>query len=172
MNTTDTAFVNLRAVEPEDLDLLYKIENDREMWSVGSTNVPYSRYVLHDYIANASCDIYADNQVRLIIENSEKEAVGIVDVVNFSPQHCRAEVSIAVMNKHRRRGYASAAVAKIKDYARRVLHLHQLYAVVSEHNAASLALFARAGFSADGTLGDWLFDGTEYQNAVLLRCVL
>ena len=59
--------VTLRAMEPEDLDLLYRIENDRQLWDVGSTNVPYSRYVLHDYIANSSGDVYTDRQVRLIV---------------------------------------------------------------------------------------------------------
>ena len=38
--------IRLRAIEPEDLDLLYRIENDRELWNVGTTNVPYSRYTL------------------------------------------------------------------------------------------------------------------------------
>ena len=49
--------VHLRAIEPEDLDLLYRIENDIKLWNIGATNVPYSRYTLHDYIANASGDI-------------------------------------------------------------------------------------------------------------------
>ena len=53
----DDAIVRLRAMEPEDLDFLYAMENDKEVWDVGCTNVPYSRYVLHDYIANASNDI-------------------------------------------------------------------------------------------------------------------
>ena len=35
--------VKLRAMEPEDLDVLYEIENDAEMWHVGAVNVPYSR---------------------------------------------------------------------------------------------------------------------------------
>ena len=36
--------MKLRAIEPEDLDLLYQIENNTELWQVGATNVPYSRY--------------------------------------------------------------------------------------------------------------------------------
>ena len=51
--------IRLRAIEPEDLDLLYQIENDRSLWNVGATNVPYSRYTLHDYIATSNDDIYA-----------------------------------------------------------------------------------------------------------------
>ena len=81
-------------MEPEDLDMLYGIENDSEVWDVGDNNVPYSRYILHDYIAHAQADIYVDRQVRMVIVNAEGTAVGVVDVVNFSPTHRRAEVSI------------------------------------------------------------------------------
>ena len=31
--------MKLRAIEPEDLDLLYQIENDQSLWKVGATNV-------------------------------------------------------------------------------------------------------------------------------------
>ena len=59
--------ITLRAIEPEDLDLLYRIENDVRLWNVGTSNVPYSRYVLHDYVAHVTNDIYADRQVRMMI---------------------------------------------------------------------------------------------------------
>lgn len=43
--------VRLRALEPEDLELLYRWENDPELWEVGNTLAPYSRYILKEYIA-------------------------------------------------------------------------------------------------------------------------
>ena len=52
-------------MEPEDLDTLYTLENDRTVWGVSATNVPYSRSVLIDYITSSKSDIYADRQVRL-----------------------------------------------------------------------------------------------------------
>ena len=85
MNDMKNVAVRLRALEPEDLDMLYAMENDHEVWNVGENNVPYSRYVLHDYIANATADIYADRQVRMMVENVDGECVGVVDLVNFSP---------------------------------------------------------------------------------------
>ena len=85
MKDSALPFVELRAMEPEDLDTLYKIENDKEMWNVSTTNVPYSKYVLHQYIANATNDIYTDKQVRMIAIDDRGETVGIVDLVNFSP---------------------------------------------------------------------------------------
>ena len=51
MQTADLS-ITLRAMEPEDLDELYEIENDSDTWNAGTTNVPYSRFVLRNYIAN------------------------------------------------------------------------------------------------------------------------
>ena len=161
--------MKLRAIEPEDLDLLYEIENDQSLWQVGTTNVPYSRYTLHDYVATSSDDIYADRQVRLIVETDEGETVGIVDLMQFSPQHLRAEVGIIIMNNHRQKGYASAAIQALCDYALRIVHLHQLYAVVDADNEAAVALFRKNGFSAGNMLHDWLFDGHQYHDAVLMQ---
>ena len=33
--------IRLRALEPEDLEWLYSVENDEELWQWGSSNVPY-----------------------------------------------------------------------------------------------------------------------------------
>lgn len=169
---TTMAVVRLRAMEPEDLDALYRIENDRDVWDVGENNVPYSRYILHDYIANASADIYADKQVRMVVENEEGQLVGVADVVNFCPSHARAEVSIVICREHRKKGYARAAIRQIMEYALRTLHLHQLYAVVREDNMPSLNLFSSLGFKSKMVLEDWLFDGKDYHNAVVMQFFL
>ena len=43
--------VSLRAIEPEDLEILYTLENDTDMWDISSVHVPYSRYTLKQFIA-------------------------------------------------------------------------------------------------------------------------
>jgi len=161
--------IRLRAIEPEDLDLLYQIENDVRLWNVGTTNVPYSRYTLHDYIATSSDDIYADRQLRLIVETPEGHTVGIADLMNFSPQHLRAESGIVILDSERRKGYAAAALQALCDYARRILHIHQLYGIVAADNTAALQLYQKAGFMVASTLQDWLFDGENYTNAVVIQ---
>ena len=161
--------IKLRAMEPEDLDILYLIENDKGLWNVGATNVPYSRYTLHEYMANAKDDIYADRQVRLMVENEAGEVVGIVDVVNFDPQHQRAELGIVIMNDHRRKGYATAAVKEILRYALRILHLHQLYVIVDKENTIALQLFKKTEFQESASLAQWLYDGRDYRDALLLQ---
>ena len=164
--------VVLRALEPEDLDLLYQIENDRELWHVGTTNVPYSRYALHDYLAQATGDIYTDKQVRLVIQDAEGTTVGLVDLQDFAPRHLRAEVGIVIRRQWRHQGYGLAALTALQQYARDVLHLHQLYAYVDGDNEASCQLFASAGFQRQVVLQDWLRTPDGYRDACLLQCFL
>ncbi len=163
--------VHLRAIEPEDLDLLYRIENDTKLWNVGNTNVPYSRYTLHDYIANASDDIYIDRQVRMMVENSENQIVGITDIVNFDPSNRRAEVGLIILDAYRRRGYASSTLEQVAAYALKVLHLHQLFAIIDADNIASFNLFEKMGYKMSAVITDWLYDGMKYHDAKIMQRV-
>ena len=57
----------LRALEPEDLTELYEIENDPSLWDVSNITVPYSKFVLRQYIEATQSDMFADRQLRLMI---------------------------------------------------------------------------------------------------------
>ena len=165
--------VILRAMEPEDLDTLYKIENNQELWAVSATNVPYSRFALHEYVETNTNDIYADKQVRLIIDNDAGETVGIIDLMNFSPQHSRAEVGIVIMKPHRQKGYATAAMEKLVAYARQTLHLHQLFLVTECDNESCLLLFEKLGFEKTALLKQWLQQKEGvYKDACLMQLFL
>ena len=64
--------------------------------------------------ANSKNDIFADSQVRLIIETDDRRAnIGLLDLVNFDPRHQRAELGIILLNEYRGMGYAHAAILKI-----------------------------------------------------------
>ncbi|MBQ9357407.1 MAG: GNAT family N-acetyltransferase [Prevotella sp.] len=165
----NTPAIHLRAIEPEDLDLLYRIENDTALWNQGITNVPYSRFTLHEYIANTAADIYADRQVRLIIENEKHETVGIADLVNYEPRHCRAEIGLVIEQPFRRMGYARAAIVQLHNYACTVLHLHQLYVIIASDNDSAIRLFESLDYNHSSTLPHWLYDGKAYHDAILMQ---
>lgn len=170
--TSNLPDIKLRAIEPEDLDILYSIENNMSLWGVSVTSVPYSRYTLYDYIANSRNDIYTDRQVRMMIENTANDVVGIVDLINFDPKHLRAEIGIVIKQEFRNMGYAMSTINRIKDYSLNVLHLHQLYAYVNKDNLQSLKLFENSGFTASASLKDWLYDGKKYHDALLFQLFL
>lgn len=164
--------IKLRALEPEDIDALYEIENNMAEWESGATNVPFSRYALRDYIAHNSFDIYADRQLRQVITDETNAVLGLADIFNYEPRHQRAEVAVVVAKAFRCQNIATQALALIEDYARHILNLTQLYAYVSENNSASIHLFNKAGYLNTATLKSWLVtaDGTE--NVLLFQLFL
>ena len=149
-------------MEPEDLELLYQIENNPALWKVGVTNVPYSRYLLRDYLARATGDIFTDRQVRLVVENEEGTAIGLIDMMNYEPQHHRAEVGIVIREPYRHQGLGAAALEQLKQYAREIIHIHQLFAYVDTANEESLRLFQKAGYRHTATLEQWIYQNKEY----------
>ena len=162
--------VRLRALEPEDLEIFAGVENDPELWACSSTNVPYSRFAVRNFISSTSNDIYADKQVRLVAcRNSDGVPVAFADMTGFEPRHRRAEVGIVVFPGYRNRGIGAEVLGLLDEYARRVVALHTLYAVVAKNNGASCRLFAGAGYERVALLPQWLFVDGKYEDALIME---
>ena len=58
MNALETDIIKLRALEPEDIDILYRWENDPKVWKVSGTVAPFSKYILRRFIEDQKYDIY------------------------------------------------------------------------------------------------------------------
>lgn len=165
--------VNLRPLEPDDIDLLYHWENSMEIWEVSNTKTPFSRHILAQYIAESVKDIYTTKQLRLIIQNEKHEAVGAIDLFDFEPYHLRAGVGILIHKiKDRNQGYASDALLALSRYALEVLGLKQLYANIAEDNKESLQLFSKAGFFQAGVKKDWIKTIKGWKDEVLFQKIL
>ncbi|MBO4893140.1 MAG: GNAT family N-acetyltransferase [Prevotella sp.] len=163
--------MKLRAVEPEDLDLMYLIENDTELWPLGQASVPFSYYALKQYIAESSNDFFHDRQLRLVIESADEVSVGFVDLQNYDPLHHRAEVGIVVVPEQQRKGFAAEALRLLAKYVSAHLGIHQLYALVPEGNEASVALFKKSGYKETATLQDWLNTPKGWQSVIVFQKV-
>lgn len=150
--------VKLRALEPEDLELLYTIENDTSLWLKGCADVPYSRYALKQYIAAQPADIYEQRQLRLLImRKTDQKALGLIDITSYEPRHARAEVGVVLLASERGQGYASRALWLLERYAAEVLRIQVLYAhVVQANSEACQNLFLRAGYQEVAVLPDWV----------------
>lgn len=168
----------LTALEPEDLELLYTIENDTEMWNIANTNVPYSRYDLRDYLTTQQHDIYADKQIRFVIrtisdtDRSENRSVGLIDLFDFSFKHKRAEMGVAILAKEQGKGYASEAIRLLQQYCKDTLDLHQIYCVVPITNKPSIAMLRKTGFTEEHILKDWLYSSNGWCDAVWTANIL
>lgn len=160
----------LRALEPEDLEYLYILENDETVWEVSETLAPYSKFVLKEYLANSHRDIYEVKQLRLAICDYRHQVLGFIDLYDFNPRNKRAGAGIVILDKNNRnKGLGRESLQLLIDYAFRVLDLHQVYANINEENLASIRLFTRLGFEQVGVKKDWLCIAGEFKNELMFQ---
>lgn len=162
----------LRALEPEDLDFLYEIENDESIWEVSLTQTPYSKWVLKQYLENAHQDIYEAKQLRLAIElNETKQLIGLIDLFDFDFKNSRAGVGIVIQEASRGNGWGSEVLQQLITYSFSHLELHQLYANISIYNEASIKLFTKFGFQKIGIKKQWNKINGQFVDEVLFQLI-
>ncbi len=165
--------IRFRALEPEDIDILFEWENDTEIWEISNTCEPFSKYILAKYIKDSQRDIYESKQMRMMIETLEGHPVGAIDLFDFDPFHFRAGVGILIHSKNDRKlGYATDALELLCKYASEYLRLHQLYANITEDNIASIHLFRKVGFERVGIKKDWRRTLNGWKNELLFQKIL
>jgi diamine N-acetyltransferase len=167
--------LSLRAVEPEDLEILYKWENSTELWIHGNTLAPYSKLVLREYINNAiEMDIYQSKQLRLMIDLIDKDGditIGTIDLYDIDSYNRRAGIGILIDETYRKKQYATQALELVRDYALNFLRLHQIYAYIWLSNTKSISLFEKAGFKHVGILKEWIQRGERFEDVQLCQLV-
>ena len=162
--------IQLRALEPEDLEYLYALENDPDIWEISGTLTPYSRKVLRAYLETAHQDIYQAKQLRLAIAGEDESAIGLIDLYDFDPRHLRAGIGIVIsQSEHRNQGFGGEALTLLCSYAFKVLDLHQLYAGVSADNLRSIHLFEKLGFKQNGVRKDWLRSASGFKDELFFQ---
>ena len=172
MVTLKGEHIYLRALEPEDLDFVYLIENDEQIWEMSTTQTPYSRFLIKQYLENVHQDIYEAKQLRLAVCSYDEGVLGLIDLFDFNPTHNRAGVGILIAEEeHRGKGYGKEALSLIINYGKTHLRLHQLYANISEDNLTSIELFKKLGFKKIGIKKEWnLVDG-KYKDELLYQLI-
>ena len=167
----ETEKIRLRALEPEDLDVLYQLENNTSLWTWGCTLAPYSRYELKQFILSSK-DLYESKQLRMMIEKKQKKkTVGMIDLYDFEPHHKRAAVSIIIDKKYQEKGLAGEALLLLCEYSFSFLKLHQLYAFISAKNEPCKRLFIRSSFKEKGLLHDWIQTEDGYEDVLIFSLI-
>jgi diamine N-acetyltransferase len=156
--------IRLRALEPEDLELLYDWENNNSYWIISNTVAPFSKYTLKRYLENSHKNIYETGQLRLMIDHiHDKVSIGTIDIFDFDPFHKRAGLGILIANdKYRRKGFASMSLTCLISYCFTTLQLHQLYCNILSNNCVSMDLFRKHGFVEAGIKREWIKTSDGY----------
>jgi len=173
MVTLKGQHIYLRALEPDDLEFVYAVENDESIWNVSNTQTPYSRFLIRQYLENAHQDIYEAKQLRLAIcRNDNFSAIGLIDLFDYDPRNNRAGIGILIQDKENRgNGMGSEALQLLIGYAFAHLNLNQLYANIDGNNEPSLKLFTNFGFQLIGTKKQWNLVNGKYADESLFQLI-
>ncbi|TBN04398.1 N-acetyltransferase [Hyunsoonleella flava] len=172
MNTLKGEHIDLRALEPEDLEFVLEVENNEDTWHLSNTQTPFSRFVIKQYLENAHKDIFEVKQLRLVICDKTKKSLGLIDLFDFDFKNKRAGVGIIIKDtRDREKGFGNEALQLLLKYSFTHLGLHQLYCNISENNTASIKLFTKLGFQKIGLKTDWNFNNGKFENEYLLQLI-
>lgn len=161
--------ITLRCAEPEDAGQIFLWENDRDIWRVSGTHVPYTRFQIEQFLLSNN-DLFSNKQLRLMIDLTESgQTIGCIDIFDYDSFNGRAGLGILIDEAHRQQGYAKASLALCIEYLFHDVMLHQVYCSIDETNTESQQLFTEQGFVQCGRRKDWLktdegyLDVFEYQ---------
>lgn len=176
MNYLENQTLKLRALEPEDIDILYTWENNMTIWKLSNTLAPFSRYVLKRYLKNAHLDIFELKELRLVIELKNKtqknRPIGLIDIFDYDPFHQRAGVGIFIhKTTDRSKAFGKQALQLLINYTFKYLNLHQLYCNISKSNDISLKLFSNEGFKIIGLKNQWNKNGSHWEDEYMLQLI-
>lgn len=158
--------ISYRALEPDDISQIYLWENDLEISQVSLSKVPFSKYVLEQYISQAHLTIQQTGQFRFMLLDLNKHPIGCVDLFDYDAVHRRAAIGILIDPNSRSLGYASEAIQLMKTYAFDQLGLLQLYCTVGAENIPSIRLFTSQGFTQIGLRKNWIFKNGIFTDVV------
>jgi diamine N-acetyltransferase len=155
--------IRLRALERDDLRFVHGLNNNRRVMRYWFEE-PYESFVELEelYLKH----IHDQTERRFIVETPNGEAVGLVELVEITYIHRRAEFQIIIAPLHQGRGLAKTATMAAVDYAFRVLNLHKLYLVVATENPVAIGVYEACGFVEEGRLVDEFFVDGTYQDAL------
>ena len=163
--------IDLRALEPSDLDFVYDLENDESVWEVSQTQTPYSKFLIKQYLENAQQDIYEAKQLRLAIcQKNSNYPIGLIDIFEFDPKNNRCGIGILIQSaKNRQLGFGQDALEVLLEYAFRHLNLNQIFANIAADNLASRRLFGKFGFEIIGTKKKWNLVNGVYKDEIMFQ---
>lgn len=180
MKWLENDMLRLRALEPDDLALLYAWENNTSLWELGNTLSPYSAYVLRQYLENAARDLYEARQLRLMITFKGDQpapavlaqpTIGTIDLYEIDPHHRRAGIGLLIDEPYQGQGYGLVALTLLRDYAFKFLGLNMLFAHIPADNLPSLHLFRKAGYTETGILQQWIRREEQWMEVAVYQLI-
>ncbi|WP_061539273.1 spermidine N1-acetyltransferase [Collimonas fungivorans] len=163
MTTLVQPGLKLRPLERNDLHFVHQLDNNSHIMRYWFEE-PYEAYV--ELVQLYDQHVHDQSERRFILESDNGEMVGLVELVEITHIHRRAEFQIIVAPGAQGKGYAERATRLAIEYAFCVLNLYKLYLYVDKENHKAIHIYQKCGFELESELKSEFFINGVYRDAI------
>ncbi len=160
--------VNLRPLEPGDLEREYRWINDREVTRFLAARYPISMVHEERWLRDLPPTDFAHG-VGLAIETKEGLHIGNLDLHQLNAEDSKAGLGIMIGDKaYWSNGYGSDAIITLLRFAFDEMNLHRVWLHVYDHNERAQACYQKCGFQIEGRLRQHSFREGRYFDSIVM----
>jgi RimJ/RimL family protein N-acetyltransferase len=163
-NSWQGKLVRLRAIEPSDADTLFEWNQDTEMTrSLYRVPFPQSRESNMRWVQETSARGPQNDSYFWVIETLPGQMVGTLSTHSTEQRNGTFKYGLAIMEAHKRKGYASEAIRLLLRYYFDELRYQKVVAEVYAFNETSISFHENFGFVLEGRLRRMIYtNGTHH----------
>jgi RimJ/RimL family protein N-acetyltransferase len=155
--------IRLRAVEPEDAEMIFKLNLNSEMARVlDFVWPPQSIVAVRAWAQRMATAEFKDDKLFLIMEDIAGQAVGTISTHGTNRRVGFFSYGLSVDVEYRGRGYASEAIVMLLRYYFAELGYQKATSTVYECNPPSIRLHERLGYLLEGRIRRHIYTNGRY----------
>lgn len=151
----------LRALERNDLRFVHELNNNQSIMSYWFEE-PYESFDELEELYNKH--IHDNAERRFVAEDSNGNAIGLVELIEIDYIHRSAEFQIIITPEHQGKGFARSLIQQALHYSFTILNLHKVYLIVAVENVKAIHLYEESGFLEEGHLVQEFFINGKYRD--------
>ncbi len=160
--------VRLRAVEPSDWEIHDEWDHDTESYGrLDRIHFPKSRERARRWAEATALREPEGDAYHFEIEGGDGALAGAIATHACDPRVGTFSYGVAVRAEHRRKGYATEAIALVLRYYFRELRYQKVTVQVYDFNEPSQRLHERLGFQREGRLRRLVYTGGRHHDVLV-----
>ncbi len=159
--------VNLRALEPSDLDREFQWVNDTDVTRYVSMRYPVSKAEEERWLNNRPANDFGNTV--LAIETKDGVHIGNIGLHEGQAENRKATLGIMIGDKdYWSNGYGSDAIVTLLRFAFHEQNMNRVWLHVYEFNERAIACYKKCGFVIEGTLRENSYRDGRYVDTITM----
>lgn len=168
MNYWENEKILLRAIEPDDREILFAISSDLiSQKANNSIKFPESGKNMEKWLEENYILSPVEDSFSFIIENKNNEVAGIITTHHCDRKSGNFSYGASIHEKYRRRGYAIEAILMVLKYFFKELRYQKVTVDINSYNKNSIKLHEKLGFKQEGCIRRAIYNDGQYFDSLI-----